>query len=933
MTVKYSKSMSFITALCGVVITIFSFAGKARAADTWSYPHPGMALLTRTMSGPVVVYALRVDTCARGISHRATTETERQRTPTSFRNLVGAQATINGDFFNYTGYYPIGLAVGDGTKWHNDATTMGFLAAGPDRIELSPVGTLVSTLPSWVRNAVGGFPTLVLNGTPQYGATSPDHCTSRHPRTVVGLSKDRQYLWLVIVDGRTSSSIGMTCNELADLMVSLGAHNAVNFDGGGSSAMSISGIGTVNDPSDGSERVVSNHWAVFASGSGAPGSCDLWMDELVVDSGVLNHGASTDLNGDGMSDFCARGSAGFRCYLSTGTTFDLNPWMITDMSDANGWDDEMQYSTIRTGDMNGDGLMDVCARHADGIRCWPSTGTAFGSAVNGPNWASSVGWASPQHATTFRLADINGDGLDDFCALASAGWICHTSTGTGIGPQVQGPVWQSGGGWHEPWRYGTIRMGDLNGDGRADVCGRGANGMTCALSNGSGFEAEFAGPPWSDAAGFTDVAYWSTIRMVDIDSDGLADLCARTSTGIECYRSIGNGSFGPAIAGPGISDASGWKDMDNTSTVRFADINGDGLADICARANAGIRCWLNNGNSWPTQINGPDWDEASGFDDFRIYTSINLGDINNDQMADICARKSDGVQCFLSDGNGFPTQVTGPVLADSSGWAAYQYFSTIRFGGQVNQSICEVVADDDSTCDGLDDDCDGIIDEDAAGDCDDGDACNGLETCSTQGLGCVAGTPPDCEDRGCLSPSGCCPGGTHLEGNECIADPCDIENDTCSDDNACNGLEVCGEEGVCIPGTPLDCGAPGCIPNYGCCPAGSVSDGDDCIAVACDPENDTCDDHNACNGNEYCSADALVCLPGTPPDCGIPGCIAEIGCCPEGTKALDGACRSPDSDSEGCSCRAGTRPRTVLFPVLMVIALITLFLRFRKSRK
>jgi exopolysaccharide biosynthesis protein len=77
------------------------------------------------------------------------------------------------------------------------------------------------------------------------------------PRTAVGVDKDGKYL-LVVADGRRpTSSVGLTLNEMGATMLSLGAVNAINFDGGGSSAMAINGK-LVNRPSDGYERQVSN---------------------------------------------------------------------------------------------------------------------------------------------------------------------------------------------------------------------------------------------------------------------------------------------------------------------------------------------------------------------------------------------------------------------------------------------------------------------------------------------------------------------------------------------------------------------------------------------------------------------------------------------------------------------------------------------------
>ena len=57
----------------------------------------------------------------------------------------------------------------------------------------------------------------------------------------------------------------MTLAELADFMLKLGCEEALNFDGGGSSTMYVAGQGVVNSPSDGVERTVGNHLAVYAS--------------------------------------------------------------------------------------------------------------------------------------------------------------------------------------------------------------------------------------------------------------------------------------------------------------------------------------------------------------------------------------------------------------------------------------------------------------------------------------------------------------------------------------------------------------------------------------------------------------------------------------------------------------------------------------------
>ncbi len=80
-----------------------------------------------------------------------------------------------------------------------------------------------------------------------------------HPRTAIGLSKDRKTVVQVAVDGRWTSSdaakraIGMSTALLGKLMLGLGCYKAMNFDGGGGTAMYVYGegdCGIVNHPTD-----------------------------------------------------------------------------------------------------------------------------------------------------------------------------------------------------------------------------------------------------------------------------------------------------------------------------------------------------------------------------------------------------------------------------------------------------------------------------------------------------------------------------------------------------------------------------------------------------------------------------------------------------------------------------------------------------------
>lgn len=263
-----------------VLLVLSFFPAAAHAADNWTDPFPGVRRLYRTTSGPNWrIHAMVIDLCAEGISFRATKSSERGRTTSSFGQLVGAQIAINGDFFS-AGYATSGMAVGDGERWTNDNSARGWVGMGPGYVKISTPADGVDQ-PGWVNDSVGGN-IMVLKDGVVTGDTG-SFCTTRHPRTVAGLSADGMTLYLAVVDGRQTASVGMTCAELGNLMKGLGADDALNLDGGGSSTIWMAGSGVLNSPSDGSQRTVANHLGVYASGSGEPEACMKYEAELVAE--------------------------------------------------------------------------------------------------------------------------------------------------------------------------------------------------------------------------------------------------------------------------------------------------------------------------------------------------------------------------------------------------------------------------------------------------------------------------------------------------------------------------------------------------------------------------------------------------------------------------------------------------------------------------
>lgn len=112
-----------------------------------------------------------------------------------------------------------------------------------------------------ISTALGGGPRLVNNGQIQMTALREafraDVRVGLGPRTAVGIDKEGRFI-AVVVDGRQKYySTGLTLTELAYTMQKLGAVDAMNFDGGGSTTMAVRGK-VINHPSDHFERAVSN---------------------------------------------------------------------------------------------------------------------------------------------------------------------------------------------------------------------------------------------------------------------------------------------------------------------------------------------------------------------------------------------------------------------------------------------------------------------------------------------------------------------------------------------------------------------------------------------------------------------------------------------------------------------------------------------------
>ncbi len=185
----------------------------------------------------------------------------------------GAIAGVNGVFHAADGT-PLGLVVIDGQMKAPpllNRTALGITSDGTvlvDNVSMDEKGNLT---PDWrtlgVVHAIGGGPRLVKDGrahiTSGEESFKADVAVGRAPRTAAGVTHDGKLLLVAVTGRQAYHSIGVTLEELANLMVELGARDAMNLDGGGSSTMVVRDY-VMNTPSDGRERKVADAILVFS---------------------------------------------------------------------------------------------------------------------------------------------------------------------------------------------------------------------------------------------------------------------------------------------------------------------------------------------------------------------------------------------------------------------------------------------------------------------------------------------------------------------------------------------------------------------------------------------------------------------------------------------------------------------------------------------
>jgi len=273
-----------------------------------------------------------------------------------------------------------------------------------------------------------------------------------------------------------------------------------------------------------------------------------------------------------------------------------------------------------------------------------------------------------------RIADLDGDGYDDYVWVDPKSGAAHLYTNGGysdgkvnwIGKgQIASGVGDGAG----------VRFADITGDGRADYIWISTTGeLTAYVNNGPASGGGWNWAPLNNVAVGLDTGSRDSIIFADLDGDGRAD-----------FSIVGDGGSLKSWIATGTSLEPQWLPLGHVASgigdaagVHLVDLNGDGRADYV---------WVNNASASYGYINlrrdnnlAPKWIDVGqlGTGVGTGRGNITFGDLTGDGKADFLIVHNDtgGLDMYLNNGKGGAYQAGDQIVfADLDGDGQDDYIS------------------------------------------------------------------------------------------------------------------------------------------------------------------------------------------------------------------------------------------------------------------
>ena len=252
-----------------------------------------------------------------------------------------------------------------------------------------------------------------------------------------------------------------------------------------------------------------------------------------------------DVDGDGREDLVGFGNAGvYVSYAQPDGSFTPAALKLRQFGWDQGW--RVDQHPREVVDLVGNGTADIVGFGYSGVTIAHGMAdrTFLGAGKRIDDYGYDRGWRVGQHPR--MLADVDGNGTADIVGFGDAGtWVSYFSApgDTFTAPQLLVRNF----GYQQGWRVGDHprELGDVNGDGRADIVGFGYRGVSVAYSQGYGSFSPVAvkAADFGRLQGWRDELHVRTLG--DIDGDGIQDLVGFGNDGAFVSHGRADSAFGP----------------------------------------------------------------------------------------------------------------------------------------------------------------------------------------------------------------------------------------------------------------------------------------------------------------------------------------------------------------------------------------------------
>ena len=352
-------------------------------------------------------------------------------------------------------------------------------------------------------------------------------------------------------------------------------------------------------------------------------------------------------------------------------------------SDAGGWDDLTNFSTIQAISVDDD--LFLLARGNSGmttLRYKAISNKWLPVASNDPLWSDENGWDDLSNYSTIQAVSAGNELY--LVARSNFGMITRRYDATV-------DRWKNLAGddlpfsdstqWKNPSNYSTIQAIGVGND--LYMLGRSKSGMNTLRYNQTTDqwdEVASNDPIWSDESGWDDLSNSDTIQAVSTGQD--LYLFARANSGMISLRFDRETDRWEPIGSnnPSWSDNNGWADLANYSTIQA--VAADGRLFLLARSNSGMITlkYSSDTDSWETlSPDYPGWSDNTGWSDYTNYSTIQAVATGSELY--LLARSNYGITTlrYNSDSDRWENIVANdPRWSDYAGWNEFSKYSTIQ---------------------------------------------------------------------------------------------------------------------------------------------------------------------------------------------------------------------------------------------------------------